>query len=374
MKRSQTSRRNFLATTTSITAASLLTNSSLGSAMASPFVHTTSRTNAETIIGQGDHRYRVAHQWAQLPSQYTWQTTHNVAVDQANNLYVIHEGREDQKDHPSIFVFDPQGKFIRAFGNQFQGGGHGIEVRKEGNEEFLYVAAYQKVKAIAKMTLQGKTVWQQRAPKESKKYESEAYDDANVWPKGSPREFFLPTNFAFLDDGGFLLADGYGAFLIHRYDKDGKWLSCFGGEGAGQGTFNTPHGLWIDRRNPKEPVIVVTDRAHDTLQRFTLDGKYIDTLTGFGLPANIDTRGEFLLVPELKARLSILGPNNQVVAQLGDDVARISAEGGIRNDESKWIDGKFVHPHDACFDNEGNIFVAEWVQTGRISKLTKVDA
>ncbi len=120
MKRSQTSRRNFLATTTSITAASLLANSSLGSAMASPFVHTTSRTNAETIIGQGDHRYRVAHQWAQLPSQYTWQTTHNVAVDQANNLYVIHEGREDQKDHPSIFVFDPQGKFIRAFGNQFQ--------------------------------------------------------------------------------------------------------------------------------------------------------------------------------------------------------------------------------------------------------------
>ncbi len=80
------------------------------------------------------------------------------------------------------------------------------------------------------------------------------------------------------------------------------------------------------------------------------------------------------MVPELKARLSILGPNNQVVAQLGDDVARISAEGGIRNDESKWIDGKFVHPHDACFDNEGNIFVAEWVQTGRISKLTKVDA
>jgi hypothetical protein len=115
----------------------------------------------------------------------------------------------------------------------------------------------------------------------------------------------------------------------------------------------------------------VTDRAHDTLQRFKMDGTYIDTLTGFGLPANIDTRGDLMLVPELKARLSILGPDNKVVAHLGADIERINAEGGIRNDEKKWLDGKFVHPHDACFDNDGNIFVAEWVATGRISKLTK---
>ncbi len=29
------------------------------------------------------------------------------------------------------------------------------------------------------------------------------------------------------------------------------------------------------------------------------------------------------------------------------------------------------HPHDACFDAEGNIFVAEWVPTGRVSFLKK---
>ena len=43
-------------------------------------------------------------------------------------------------------------------------------------------------------------------------------------------------------------ADGYGAFYIHRYDKNGKWLSCFGGNGGGEGKFNTPHGVWVDRR------------------------------------------------------------------------------------------------------------------------------
>ena len=39
---------------------------------------------------------------------------------------------------------------------------------------------------------------------------------------------------AFLDDGGFLLADGYGSFWIHRFDKDGNWQSKFGGPGKGE--------------------------------------------------------------------------------------------------------------------------------------------
>ncbi|MCB1093383.1 MAG: hypothetical protein KDL87_17730, partial [Verrucomicrobiae bacterium] len=92
-----------------------------------------------SVIGEGEHRYEVLHGWAQLPDKFTWQTTHNVAVDKARNLYVIHEGKEEQKDHPAIFVFDQDGKFVRAFGNQFQGGGHGLEVREEDGQEFLYV-------------------------------------------------------------------------------------------------------------------------------------------------------------------------------------------------------------------------------------------
>ena len=112
-------------------------------AAATPALARVRQSEKETIIGSGEHTFRVKHHFPQLPDRYTWQTTHNVAVDAAGNLYVIHEGRKEQKDHPAIFVFDAAGKFIRAFGSQFQGGGHGIEVRKEGNGEFLYVCAYQ---------------------------------------------------------------------------------------------------------------------------------------------------------------------------------------------------------------------------------------
>lgn len=337
-------------------------------AAAAPVQALVRRSPGETIIGSGEHTYRVNHHFAKLPDRYTWQTTHNVAVDAGGNLYVIHEGRKELKDHPAIFVFDAAGTFVRAFGSQFQGGGHGIEVRKEGNEEFLYVCAYQQVKAFAKLTLDGETVWYRKAPMESGFYA--AGEDVSTAPTWT-RQGFLPTNVAFLDDGGFLLADGYGTFKIHRYDKDARWVSAFGGPGPGEGTFDTAHGLWIDRRPGREPSIVVTDRAHDTLQVFTMDGVYKETIRGFGLPANVDSRGDLLLVPELKARITILGPDNTPVALLGDGSERHGQVENLRGKPDQWADGQFVHPHDACFTPEGHIYVAEWVATGRVSKLEK---
>ena len=44
----------------------------------------------------------------------------------------------------------------------------------------------------------------------------------------------------------------------------------------------------------------------------------------------------------------------------------------IRGDPKQWLPGKFVHPHDACFDKDGNIFVVEWVHTGRVTLLRHV--
>lgn len=339
--------------------------------LAAPAVVTARKSDSQVVVGEGDYQYEVQHDWAKLPSKYQWQTTHNVALDRDGFLYVIHEGHEDKKDHPSIFVFDPEGRFVRAFGNQFQGGGHGIEVRDEDGQQFLYVCAYQQVKSFAKLDLKGETVWQKWAPMESGVYaEGEDTNPQKKWG----RDRFLPTNFAFLDDGDFFLSDGYGSYYIHRYDNDGNWKSCFGGPGEGNGKFNTPHGLWVDRRGEGDARLVVTDRAHHTVQILELDGTHVETMDGYGLPANIDTLGDLMLVPELVARVTILDGANRVVAQLGDDGQRIRDDKGftIRRDATQWKPGRFVHPHDACFDPQGNIYVAEWVATGRVSKMRRL--
>jgi len=249
-------RRAFLKRSTQLTAA----------ALAAPYLSLSSRANEQVIIGSGEYRYEVNHNWLQLPSEYSWQITHDVAVDREGLVYVIHEGKESLKDHPAIFVFEPNGKFVRAFGSQFQGGGHGLEVITEGNEQFLYVTGYQQLKNFAKLTLKGEMIWERRAPMQSGVYpEGEAGRPKKEWG----RNRFMPTNYAFLPDGGFFLADGYGAYRIHRYDKHGNWLFMFGAPGKNDGEFNTPHGLCLDARPGREPLLAVADRANGRLNGST---------------------------------------------------------------------------------------------------------
>ena len=73
---------------------------------------------------------------------------------------------------------------------------------------------------------------------------------------------------------------------------------------------------------------MVCDRANHTLQYSTMEGKYLETIKGFGLPANAETWKDLLVVPELHARLTILNTKLEPIARLGDDVARVTGTNG----------------------------------------------
>src|SRR5205823_11113128 len=90
------------------------------------------------VIGVEGHKYECIHNWGELPGEFEWQTTHNVALDSAGNVYVTHQGLPKKKGMDTVFVFDPKGKFVRSFGKDWHGGGHGIEIRKEGSGEVIY--------------------------------------------------------------------------------------------------------------------------------------------------------------------------------------------------------------------------------------------
>jgi len=339
-----------------------------------PAVRTSDKAGNKMILGEGEYQYRIEHDFLKLPGQLSWQTTHNVAVDSEGWIYVIHQGRADQKDHPCIMVFDEKGKYIHGFGQKYQGGGHGLEIHRDGNEEFLYVTTVVGHRVFAKLTLDGEEVWERRAPMQTKLYaKGDDVESINVWGK---RDNYKPTNIAFLDDGGFFVADGYGAYVIHRHDAEGNYVSTIGEVGQEDGQFQLPHGLWVDSRPGQESRLVVADRANNRLQWFSIDGKHLKTQGDYLLPANVDQRGDLLLVPELQARITLVGPNDEVVARLGDDAQYrkklLANKMKLRTEPDKWQDGRLLHPHDACFDQEGNIIVAEWVSTGRVSKLTRV--
>jgi hypothetical protein len=309
-------------------------------------------------VGSGNQRFECFHDWGTLPASIKWQTTHGIAIDSAGLVYVTHQGYgKDVMD--TVVVFDADGKFVRSFGREYHQGGHGIDVRKEVTEEFLYLSDIHN-RQVVKTTLKGEVVWARGFPTEAGVY------------KG--KEQYRPTNVAFHPEGGFFVADGYGLDFIHYYDKEGKWVLTFSGNGTGDGKCRTPHGIWLDNRPGREPLLVVADRANARLQYFTLAGKFHSVVKDVLFPAGFDTRGDVLLVPDLHARVTLLGKDNAVLAHLGDDADWIAEvkKMQVRRDPSRWRAGRFVHPHDACFDTAGNIFVAEWVETGRLTFLRSV--
>jgi hypothetical protein len=312
------------------------------------------------IIGEGEHTYEVQHGWGELPDHLVWGDTHGVAIDAAGLVYIKHRS-DAAEPMDAIAVFDPQGKFVRSFGKEYHGGGHGIDVRREGNEEFLYLSDIRN-RQVVKTSLTGEVVWKLSFPQEAGVYEN--------------LQQYRPTNVAFHPEGGFYVADGYGSHYVHQYDAQARWVRTWGGEGDAPGKMRTPHGIWLDDRPGRDPALVVADRANARLQYFTLDGRHLGFVNDVSFPAHFDIRGHELLVPDLHARVSIFDLQNQAVVHLGYDpewTKSVLADNfAMRGDPARWQPGRFVHPHDACWDAAGNIFVVEWVPTGRVSFLRRV--
>ena len=328
------------------------------------------------ILGDGDHKYEWLGDFGDLPPNIKWGNTHNVVEDAQGNIYVHHTVFADSESPDSMVVFDRAGKFVRSWGKEFRGVAHGMWLQKEGSQEFLYLtgnAANPRMKppppgaaAVVKATLKGEVEWKIQGPPDIEEYHAPA-GSASAPP-------YNPTNLAIAPNGDVYVADGYGSYYINRYNKNGEYLSTFGGRGSDPGKMKEPHGIWMDNRGGS-PILTVADRRNNRLQRFTLDGKHIDFITGFRLPChfNLNPKNGDVVIPDLQTRVTIIDRNNQITVHLGDPVA-----GGPPNpdrsttDRKSFVTGQFVNPHGACFDHDGNIFVVEWVEMGRVTKLRKV--
>lgn len=350
--RSTPSRRQFLQTAGVATLA----------AQGGPLVLTAAKTDPRhAVMGTGEFTYEAWHNWGEVPAHIRWGDTHGVAIDRAGLVYVTHRSFAPEP-LDAVVVFDPDGKFVRSFGKVYHSGGHGIDVRLEGNEEFLYLSCIR-LGFIAKTTLTGEEVWRLEKPAEPDVY-------------ADPKQPYAPTNIAFAPDGGFYVADGYGSHYIHQYDRDAKWVRTWGGEGTEPGKMKTPHSVWLDDRPGRQPALVVCDRANARLQYFSLAGQHLSFVHDVSFPADVDLRGDVLMCPDLHARITLFDRDNRVITHLGydshwtEEVLKDNFQ--LRTQPERFPEGRFIHPHDACFDADGNIYVAEWVPTGRLTKLRRV--
>jgi hypothetical protein len=324
------------------------------------------------ILGDGATRYEAIHDWGQLPPSIKWGNTHGVVEDSQGHIYVHHTVHATSESADSVVVFDRTGKFVRSWGKEFRGVAHGLQLRREGGDEFLYLtvnAANPKMTpqpdlqaVVVKATLRGEIVWKIQGPPDVEAYKPR--------PDGTPARY-NPTNLAFAPNGDIYVGDGYGSFYVNQYSAKAEFIRTFGGRGSDAGLLNEPHGIWVDTR-AKIPVLVVADRRNNRLQRFTLDGKHIDFVPGFRLPCHFDEHNGLVVIPDLHGRVTLINRENVVVTHLGDSNAPDWNNPLRREPREKFIPGQFICPHGACFDRDGNIFVVEWVEVGRVTKLRRV--
>lgn len=313
------------------------------------------------VLGEGTHRYEVIHDWGELPAGIAYGNTHGVVEDSQGRIYVHHTVHSTSERPDSMVVFDPQGKFVKSWGKEFKGGAHGLHIRKEGSQEFLYLCDTSRC-IVVKATLDGEEVLNLGYPEQSEAYKPDA---------DGKKKAYKPTNLAIAPNGDIYVADGYGSSYVNVYDAKGSYKFTFGGKGADPGRLDSPHGIMIDTRG-KTPIVLVADRTNRRLQMFDLKGQHLGFSGGVLLPCHFHERNGEVVIPDLAARVTVLDRNNKVVAQLGDDSLRNTWSADRKKPRPEFTAGKFVCPHGACFDHEGNIFVTEWVEVGRVTKLRRV--
>ncbi|MES2306298.1 MAG: 6-bladed beta-propeller [Gemmatimonadota bacterium] len=325
-------------------------------------------TTAELpILGRGDFRYTMDHHWAKLPAGKRFGYTHGIVEDRAGRFYIANQSRD------AIAIFDGQGNFLSSWGQAYAKGAHGLRLSEEGGTEYLYLANTS-LAQVVKTTLDGDVVWQAGRP-----YLAGVY---------APDRAYSPTESVVGPNGMLYVADGYGQSLIHIYDsKDGKYLDSFGGRGSEPSNLKQPHGISIDTRSGT-PLLQVSDRGNIRIVNFTLEGKYLgEVLTKADLrfPCTSLHRGDLMYVPDLYARISIFDKGNKKVADLGDYLEgkpfQSEADFGTTYPDlkgypnippAKRLQDHFISPHALWVDRASNIYVVEWIEDGRVTKLTKV--
>lgn len=346
-------RREFISNTSAMAA---------GVLFSAPWVRGSDKTGSRLpVVGEGAHSFECLHDWLQPPAGMVWGDTHGLCQDSEGFIYVAHTVHPSSMRPEAVVVFDPEGKFVRAFGAEFRGGAHGLDLRSENGRDFLYHCDITRCR-IVKTTLEGEIVWEHGYPVEDPNYAAQPIR-------------FIPTNVAFAPDGTFFVGDGYGSSRVLRFSAKGEFIGEIGVPGIEDGQFTTPHGLRMDTRGDA-PLLVVADRGNRRIQTFDLNGRHRQTiLDGARLrqPCDFDLLGEWMVCPDLDSQVCILDRDYHVVAQLGDGQVENGKVGSRRRQSrSEFTPGKFICPHDAIFLRDGSILVAEWLPIGRITLLRRV--
>jgi hypothetical protein len=302
--------------------------------------------------GSGLMTFETVPGWGLRPDgQSALGPTHGaVVIDKEGSIYT--------SANKGVVVFSPDGKVIKEYLGPQYTNIHDMEIRAEGGAEFIYGARNANAEGIKFNAHSGEIVLKLPFPAES----------------GLALKKFSPTAITVAPNGDIFLSDGYASNHIFKFDKSGKYLLHFGTKGNDLKQFNTAHGMTLDTRYDP-PRLLVCDRNHTPkgrLVHYSLEGEFIaEVVTGLGMPTSAAVQGDYVSIPDLQGKLTIIDKTNAVIAVLGENTDP-SKRGSFNVPQDQWIEGVFSGTHGSYWDKDGNLYVQDWNVSGRIMKLVRV--
>lgn len=348
-------RRQFINQTSLALGATLLTK---------PFTLLAKKPTEDPIIGQGDYRYRLNNSWGKLDaSRYPVNDCHEMVMDRRHRLILL-----TNEPANNILIYDKSGKLLENWTLKLPGA-HGLTLHEENGEEFLYLTDYT-LGEVYKTTLSGRVLLTIPHPKTINEYKD--------------CDKFKPTETCIGPNGDIYIADGYGSQYMLQYNAKGEFIRKFGGDSAIQeDKFKQAHGITLDTRDPNNPTLLCTARMKNCFKRFSLDGKYIESIyTPGAYLSRAVIKGEMLYSGVCYSALkhNYLTLNSGFVTILNKENQVVSNPGGTapeyKNGELQvMVQDKplFKHCHDVCVDDEDNLYIPQW-NAGKVYpyKLTRV--
>ena len=250
----------------------------------------------------------------------------SVAFDSRGHLFVLFRGPRP------LMEFDENLKFVRAFGDPLTRA-HGFRLDGAGNFWVTDVGAH----TVMKLDSQGKVL-----------LTIGTKGQAGVWDEAAGTHLLNePNDLALGRNGDVFVVQGHspgkGDPRVLKFDKDGKFIKSWGGEGTELGKFNVAHGIAVDAKGQ----LWVADRENQRIQIFDQDGTFVKQLKFAGLPCSLQIgEREIYMVNGFAGQLLKMDLNGNVLAAVGKPGKGL---------------GEFGEAHFIAVSPKGEIYIADTV-------------